>query len=507
MSSSGSKKVIACVGAGYVGGPTSAVLALQVPDIEFHVLDKSASRIKAWKSDRLPISEPGLLDVVRRIRRRPQPNLFFSTDIDTLIPTADIIFIAVETPSQSKDDGANGAGIAPDLRNFRAAVHQIGALVQKNTIIVNKSTLPCGAAEMTAQLLQSQLRNGVRCQVLSNPEFLAEGTAVQNLLQPDRVVIGSSSSHEGRAAAAALGDIYARWVPRDRIVTMSTRSSELSKLAANMFLSQRISSINALSVICDKTGEDITEVARACGLDPRIGPHMIRASVGFGGSCFKKDVLHLVRTAEDLALDEVASYFGNIVSLNTYQTERYAKSLLEHRSNGQGLKIVAILGFAFKPNTGDTRESPAISFIRYLLLNGVSMRVFDPLVEESGILDAVRASLQGLAFITDSLLAVCKDVYAACDGANAVAILNPWEALQYYGKQGNTEKDDSDRVQWDEIARSMNAPRVLFDGHNFINPKVASIGFQLQGVGRRSPVRSVDARQEASPGFAPRALL
>ncbi|UQC79245.1 nucleotide sugar dehydrogenase [Colletotrichum lupini] len=505
MSSLRNKKVIACVGAGYVGGPTSAVLALQVPDIEVHVLDKSAERVEAWKSDLLPISEPGLFDVVRTIRRRPNPNLFFSTNIDALIPKADIIFIAVETPSQSGSNG--GAGVAPDLRNFRAAVQQIGSLIRKDAIIVNKSTLPCGAAEKTARLLHSRVRPGVRCQVLSNPEFLAEGTAVENLLRPDRVLIGSFSSNDGLAAATALGDIYARWVPRERIVTMSTRSSELSKLAANMFLSQRISSINALSVICDNTGADVTEVARACGLDSRIGPNMIRASVGFGGSCFKKDVLHLARIAEDLALNEVASYFSSIISLNSYQTERYAKRVLEHCSNGKAPKTVAVLGFAFKPNTGDTRESPAISFIRFLLLNGVSVRVFDPLVDEVSIIGAIRTCLQGLAFITDSHLTASKDVYSACDGANAVAILNPWAALQHQGKQKNPENQTSERVQWDEIARSMNDPKLLFDGHNFLNTQVASLGFRLEGVGRGSQARLVDTRQQVKHDLTPRALL
>ncbi|KAI8185860.1 UDP-glucose 6-dehydrogenase [Colletotrichum sp. SAR 10_65] len=418
------------------GGPTGAILALQVPDIDVYILDKNAARVRAWNSDQLPVSEPGLHSVLQEIRGRPQLNLFFSTDLNGVVPKADIVFIAVETPSKLQDACINGAGAAPDLRNFRAAVQQVGDLVTKDVIIVNKSTVPCGAAEETAQIMRQSLRPGIKCEVLSNPEFLAEGTAIENLLNPDRVLIGSSSAPGGLAAAATLSDLYARWVPRERIVTMSTRSSEMSKLAANMLLSQRISSINALSAICDRLGADVTEVSRACGLDPRIGPSMLRASVGFGGSCFKKDVLHLASTAHALELDKVAAYFNSIVTLNEYQTERYARSLVEHSPT---IYTVSVLGFAFKPNTGDTRESPAITFIRCLIMNGISIKVYDPLVTKSRIVDAIRASLRSLAFLADSHLTVADDVYKACDGTNAVAVLNPWKNLEYDPTQRGPE--------------------------------------------------------------------
>ncbi|KAK1992052.1 nucleotide sugar dehydrogenase [Colletotrichum falcatum] len=520
MSFSQRKKTIACVGAGYVltfaaaqGGPTSAVLALQVPEIDVYVLDKNESRVSAWNSDRLPISEPGLHDVVRETLKRPRPNLFFSTDLEGLIPKADVIFISVETPSTPESNSDGVAGGRPDLTSFNAAVKHIGSLVTKDVIVVNKSTVPCGAAETTARLLQSRIRPGIKYEVLSNPEFLAEGTAIDNLLNPDRVLIGCSSSEAGKAAAAALGALYARWVPRERIVTIDTRSSELAKLAANMLLSQRISSINALSAICDELGADVTEVSRACGLDRRIGPNMLRASIGFGGSCFQKDVLHLVHTAQSLALEEVAGYFGSIVTLNRHQTERYARKLLQRGAGGAGLETVAMLGFAFKPNTGDTRNSPAIPFLRSLILNGVFVKVFDPIVPKSTILTDAKSSLQGLAFLVDSRMAVSEDAYAACDGANAVAILNPWDALQYDAAQGNssesmqTEKETVGRVRWEEIARSMRHPKLVFDGHNFLNQQITSLGFQLEGVGRLSPTRTTRVRDASLTGVLTRAYL
>ncbi|TDZ55149.1 UDP-glucose 6-dehydrogenase [Colletotrichum trifolii] len=397
------RKTVVCVGAGYVGGPTSVILALKAPDVDVHVLDKSVARVEAWNSDRLPISEPGLGDALRAIKGRPRPNLVFSTDVDGLLPKADIVFIAVETPPGLSHGSTARSGVAPDLGTFHAAVQQVASLVTKDVIIVNKSTVPCGTADETARMVRSRLRPGIRCEVLSNPEFLAEGTAVENLLNPDRVVIGSSQSPNGLAAATVLADLYALWVPRERIVTLSTRSSELAKLAANMLLSQRISSVNALSAVCEKLGADVTEVSRACALDRRIGPHMLRASVGFGGSCFKKDVLHLAHAAHVLSLDEVAAYFTGIVSLNSYQTERYAKALVEHEPR---IECVAVLGFAFKPDTGDTRESPAIAFIRALIINGISVRVYDPLVPKPRIIDAIRASLRGLTFLADSHLTV-----------------------------------------------------------------------------------------------------
>ncbi|KAK1564188.1 nucleotide sugar dehydrogenase [Colletotrichum navitas] len=513
MSLSQKKKTIACIGAGYVGGPTSAVLALQIPEIDVYVLDKSESRVASWNSERLPISEPGLYDVVRATRERPKSNLFFSTDIGGVIPKADIIFICVETPSILERGGDDVAGAAPDLTSFNVAVQRIGSLVTKNAIVVNKSTVPCGSAEETAQLLQSRMCPGIKCEVLSNPEFLAEGTAVDNLLNPDRVLIGCSSSKAGKDAAAVLGGLYARWVPRERIVTMDTRSSELAKLAANMFLSQRISSINALSAMCDELGADITQVSRACGLDQRIGPHMLRASIGFGGSCFQKDVLHLVHTAKSLALDEVAGYLGSIVSLNRHQTERLARRMLQRGASGAGLETVAVLGFAFKPNTGDTRNSPSISFVRSLILNGVFVKVFDPIVPKSIILGDVKSSLYGLAFIADSRIAVSESPYEACGGANAVAILNPWDALQYDVDQGASGKSHckalfhESLVRWENIARSMKHPKLLFDGHNFLNQQITSLGFQLERVGRLSPARATRLRNTSLTRFLPRASL
>lgn len=456
------------------GGPTAAVLALKIPEVDICVVDKNAQRIVAWNSDVLPISEPGLLDVVQVAKglhpnHQPRrPNLTFSTDIKKELRSADMVLIAVETPSGGGLPSYQSTGLAPDMRSFYAAVKHVAKTMERNFILVNKSTLPCGTSEETRRLVRSLLRPGVQCEVLSNPEFLAEGTAIQDLLYPDRVLIGSSTTTSGRAAAQVLARLYARWVPEERVVCMNSVSCELSKLAANALLAQRISSINALSAVCENVGADVKEVSYACGLDHRIGGSMLNASVGFGGSCFKKDVLHLTHTASSLGLQAVASYFGSIVSINDYQTERCVKRVTSRLPEGGK---VAVLGFAFKPNTGDTRESPAIPVVRSLVLMGYRVFVFDPLVKKAAVVEDVRKSLNSLANLADERVSVRDNVYSTVQDANAVVLLNPWEGLRLFHDQGDKReccictllsKTNTDSVENQDDSK---APRLIGSGY------------------------------------------
>ncbi|KAI8627872.1 nucleotide sugar dehydrogenase [Xylariaceae sp. FL1651] len=515
-------KNVCCVGAGYVGGPSSAILALKVPEIDVTVVDKNAARVAAWNSDTLPFSEPGLLNAVKAARGldsplaieagqtttttpTPQrrPNLFFSTEVDSTIRKADLVFVAVETPS-GKIDGS-GYGAAPDLTSFHAVIKHVAKTAEKDFILVNKSTVPCGTADATKEIIRPYLRHGIKCQILSNPEFLAEGTAVSDLLHPDRIVIGCDETDAGKAAAEALGYLYANWVSSDKIITMNSRSSELSKLAANALLAQRISSINALSAVCDKMGADITQLSRACGLDHRIGKYMLRSTLGFGGSCFKKDVLHLTNTAARLGLPDVASYFESVVNINSYQTNRFTENIINRVPSISvfGYRtVVAVLGFAFKPDTDDTRESPAIPVIRDLVLAGYHVNIYDPLVHEVQILQDLRTSLGEAQYKIDEQVSICTDVYDACNGASGIAILNSWADLRYVPsiRNGNflprssdikieeiatsVVEIDSNRIDWERIADGMQNPKYIFDGHNVLDSSLVELGFCIDGIGR-----------------------
>ncbi|KAG8911777.1 UDP-glucose 6-dehydrogenase 1 [Tulasnella sp. 408] len=400
-------KKICCIGAGYVGGPTCAVIALKCPQIQVTIVDLNQARVDAWNSEdyNLPIYEPGLLEVVKEARGR---NLFFSTDVDKGIREADLIFVSVNTPT--KKSGV-GAGFAADLNYVELATRRIAAIATSNKIVVEKSTVPCRTAESMRTILEANSKPGTRFDILSNPEFLAEGTAIDDLFSPDRVLIGSLQTPEGKDACAALTSVYANWVPRERILTVGLWSSELSKLAANAMLAQRISSINALSAICEATGANIDEVAHAVGKDTRMGPKFLRASVGFGGSCFQKDILNLVYLSESLHLPEVAAYWRQVVEMNEYQKRRFSKRVVDTLFNTITGKRIAVLGFAFKADTGDTRESASITLIRDFLSERARVTIYDPKVEENQQIDwnTVYDKMSKPAFVFDGRLLVDAD--------------------------------------------------------------------------------------------------
>lgn len=356
---------ICCIGAGYVGGPTCSVLAQQCPDITVTIVDVNPHRIAAWNSQdlsQLPVFEPGLADVVGECRGR---NLFFTTDIDRAIDEAQIVFVSVNTPTKTS---GIGSGFAADLRYVEASTRRIASVAKSPKIIVEKSTVPCRTAASMRAILESNSKPGVAFQILSNPEFLSEGTALQDLLKPDRVLIGSLNTPQGNRAAELLSEVYQHWVPEERVIRTGLWSSELTKLAANALLAQRISSINAIAAICEATGANVDEVAHAAGVDRRIGPHFLRASVGFGGSCFQKDILNLVYLSGSLGLPEVAEYWNQVIVMNEFSKSRFAKNVVRTLFNTVTAKRLAILGFAFKKDTGDTvriSSSPSASPLRF----------------------------------------------------------------------------------------------------------------------------------------------
>ena len=449
-------RTILCIGAGYVGGPTMAMIANKCPDYRVLVVDIDAERIRAWQSDRLPIYEPGLQELVKTSLNR---NLFFSTDIVAGIEQADIIFVSVNTPTKTF---GQGAGRAADLQYWEKTARQILAHSKTDKIVVEKSTLPVRTAEAMERILHSGAA-AVHFEVLSNPEFLAEGTAVRDLEEPDRVLVGGHDTESGRRAVAELVDIYARWVPRDRILTASVWSSELSKLAANAVLAQRISSINSLSALCERTEADVTEVARAIGMDRRIGPRFLNASVGFGGSCFKKDILNLVYLCEHYGLPEVANYWEQVVRMNEYQEDRFVRKMIAAMFNTVAGKRIAVLGFAFKADTGDTRESPAIRVVRALVEERASVVVTDP--------EALDNARRDLADLGDKVTFEA-DPYRAAEGAHALAVMTEWkeyEALDY-------------RRLFDGMIK----PAFVFDGRNRLNhTRLHEIGFNVFPIGKR----------------------
>lgn len=460
-------KSICCIGAGYVGGPTMAVIAAKCPDIKVTIVDLNAARIAAWNDenlDNLPVYEPGLADIVAQARGR---NLFFSTDVEKAIDEAQMIFISVNTPTKTY---GLGKGKAADLKYIELCARQIAAVSKDDKIVVEKSTLPVRTAEAVRSILDNT-GNGVKFQILSNPEFLAEGTAVEDLLSPDRVLIGGDTDAEGKAAIQALVDVYARWIPTERILTTNVWSSELSKLTANAFLAQRVSSINAMSEICEKTGADVSEVARAIGMDSRIGSKFLKSSVGFGGSCFQKDILNLVYIAKSYGLDEVADYWEQVVIMNDHQKKRFAAKIVKTLYNTVSGKKIAFLGWAFKKDTNDTRESAAINVADELLCEQAQLAVYDPKVEA----DKVQADLNYLdsrsADENLKLVATFEDPYEACKDAHAIAVLTEWDEFRGY--------------DWQRIYDNMKKPAFVFDGRNVLDgDKLKEIGFVFHVIGK-----------------------
>lgn len=460
-------KNICCIGAGYVGGPTMAVIAHKCPDIKVTIVDLNAERIAAWNDEdvaNLPIYEPGLSDIVASARGR---NLFFSTDVEKAIDEAEMIFISVNTPTKTY---GLGKGKAADLKYIELCARQIASVAKNDKIVVEKSTLPVRTAEAIKNILDNT-GNGVTFQILSNPEFLAEGTAIEDLLEPDRVLIGGDTDEDGQKAIQALVDVYANWIPKDRILTTNVWSSELSKLTANAFLAQRVSSINAMSELCEKTGADVNEVARAIGMDSRIGPKFLKASVGFGGSCFQKDILNLVYIAKSYGLNEVADYWEQVIIMNDHQKRRFASKIVKTLYNTVSGKKIAFLGWAFKKDTNDTRESAAIYVADDLLYEQANIAVYDPKVEEETIFKDMdylqtRPSSENKKGIT-----IFNDPYEACKDAHAIAVLTEWDEFKDY--------------DWERIYDNMKKPAFIFDGRNILDAeKMSKKGFVFNAIGR-----------------------
>ena len=446
---------ILCIGAGYVGGPTMAVIAKHCPEHRVVVVDINEAKIAAWQSDRLPIYEPGLEEIVRCARGK---NLNFSTEINHHIAEADIIFVSVNTPTKTF---GQGAGKAADLQYWEKTARQILENSATPKIVVEKSTLPVRTAQAMERILNSN-NDGIHFDVVSNPEFLAEGTAIRDMEDPDRVLIGGRETPSGQRAVQAIVDLYAHWVPHERIITTNLWSSELSKLAANAFLAQRISSINAISALCEKTEADIAEVARAIGTDSRIGPRFLRASVGFGGSCFRKDILNLVYLCEYYGLDEVAAYWEQVIKMNEYQEARFVSKMVSAMFNTVAGKRIALFGAAFKANTSDIRESPALAVCRRLLEERARIVITDPYALENARTDLGEAAA-GVIFEPDP--------YAAAGGAHAIAVLTEWPQFA--------------ELDYEAIYKSMIKPAFIFDGRNILDhQRLYAISFNVYAVGK-----------------------
>ncbi|XP_071480171.1 UDP-glucose 6-dehydrogenase-like [Diadema antillarum] len=463
-------KKICCIGAGYVGGPTCSVIALKCPEVVVTVVDLSQHRIDAWNSPdfKLPIYEPSLEEVVRECRGR---NLFFSTDINQAIQEADLIFISVNTPTKTF---GLGKGRAADLKYIEAAARHIADVASSDKIVVEKSTVPVKAAQSIQRILTANTRPGCRFEVLSNPEFLAEGSAIKDLLNPDRVLIGGETTHSGGKAIEELAWIYQHWVAEDHIIKTNTWSSELSKLAANAFLAQRISSINSISAVCEATGADVSEVAHAIGTDSRIGPKFLQASLGFGGSCFQKDVLNLVYLCEACNLPEVAQYWQQVIIMNDYQRRRFANKMIACLFNTVTDKKIAVLGFAFKKDTGDTRESSSIYLCKFLMDEGARLNIYDPQVErEQILLELNNSSISTDPERVEKLVTIYSNPYEALKGTHAFVVCTEWDEFKNY-----------DYLQ---IYNDMLKPAFAFDGRRILDSsRLENIGFHVEVVGQKS---------------------
>lgn len=461
---SGFNMNICCIGAGYVGGPTMAMIAHKCPDIRVTVVDISVERIAAWNSDDLPIYEPGLQQVVEACRGR---NLFFSTDIDKAIVEAEVIFVSVNTPTKTH---GIGAGKAADLRYWELAARHIAKVATEPKIVVEKSTLPVRTAHSMAKVLHAN-EGGITFQILSNPEFLAEGTAVADLENPDRVLIGGGQDAAGLAAIDRLVWVYQHWIPDAQILTTNLWSSELSKLVANAFLAQRISSVNSISALCEATGADVSEVSHAIGMDSRIGAKFLQASVGFGGSCFQKDILNLVYLCESFGLPEVAEYWNQVVVMNDYQKRRFAMRMISSMFNTVSGKKIAILGWAFKKDTGDTRETAAVFVSKYLLEERAVLQVYDPKVSTAQMMRDLAYYHAADDMDTDKHFRVCGNALDAVDGAHAIAVMTEW--------------DEFTEIDFEDAYARMSKPAFVFDGRNILDhARLRDIGFEVFAIGK-----------------------
>ena len=458
---------ITLIGGGYVGSTIAAVISKYCPNIKVTVVDIDEDRIEKWNSDNLPFYEPGLQEIIQE--RRGQ-NLFFTTDINKSINEADMIFICVNTPTKTY---GVGAGHRTDLTYIEAVVRQIAAASDSSKIIVEKSTVPCGTAQNIKNMLDNIAKPGVNFEILSNPEFLSEGTAIKDLVDPSRVLIGSFDTEGGRLAAEILKGIYLQWVTEERLLTIDLWSSELAKIAANAMLAQRISSINSLSALCESTGANIESIAKAVGMDPRIGADFLKPSVGFGGSCFKKDILNLVYMARSFHLNEVADYWEQVLKINDYQKKRFSdkiiKSLLSIKD-----KNICMFGFAYKKNTSDTRESAAIDVMRDLIMEDTRIRVYDPKVAKWQIKDNMASEFDEIDDFEISFryyIEVCDQAYDAASGAHILVIMTEWAEF----------KD----LDYQKIYDGMHKPAIIFDGRNILDSdKMKAIGFVYNSIGR-----------------------
>lgn len=460
---------ICCMGAGYVGGPTMAVIAKMCPKILVTVVDLSQKQIDAWNSDDLPIYEPGLDDVVKVGKK--QGNLVFSTGIEDAIAAADVVFISVNTPTKT---AGIGAGRAANVKNCELCARTIAKVSTSDKIVVEKSTVPVRTSDAVRSVLEHGAKPGVKFQVLSNPEFLAEGTAVSDLEAPSRVLLGSLQSEEGIKACQVMVDVYAKWVPRDRILTTNLWSSELSKLVANAMLAQRVSSVNSISALCEATGADVSEISRSCGTDPRIGPKFLQASVGFGGSCFQKDILNLVYLCESYGLHECAEYWNWVVKMNDYQKSRFSLNIVKSMFNTVTGKKIALFGFAFKKDTGDTRETAAAFVARDLIEEQAKVHVYDPKVTREVMMEEFKYTL-GLTEANkpglNDLIITEDDPYKAAAGAHAIAIVTEWNIFK--------------TLDYQRLYDSMSKPAFIFDGRNIIDASACrKIGFQVYMIGK-----------------------
>ena len=444
-------KNICCIGAGYVGGPTMAVIALKCPHFNVTVVDANPDKIKAWNGplDNLPVYEPGLAEVVKEARGR---NLFFSDDIAANIEKAEMIFMAVNTPTKTEGEGA---GMAADLLYIEACARDIAKYSKSDKIVIEKSTLPVRTAEKIKEILVENSTD-IHFEILSNPEFLAEGTAIKDLFKSDRVLIGGDQTKSGQKGVQALIDIYANWIPREKILTTNVWSSELAKLASNAMLAQRISSINSLSALCEKTGADIEELSKAIGMDHRIGPHFLKSSVGFGGSCFQKDILNLIYLCKYYALDEVAEFWHQVVKINDYQKERFAQKIINHFGGDLTGKTIAILGWAFKANTNDSRESAAIYVAKKLYLAGASLQIYDPMVSKDSIFNDINLYWANSKFRVDKRIVLLESL--SFKNLDAIAIL----------------------TEWDEFRKIDFNKSKVFDGRNILKESFYSIGKKIK---------------------------